>query len=79
MTVKWCAFARVTGRLWTFHLIGYVYLGNAPEVKDAETTFCPKCRKAVIERRGFDITTMNAAGGKCDSCGTAIAGVWATA
>ena len=40
----------------------YVYLGNAPEVKDAETTFCPNCGKAVIERRGFEITRTNVRG-----------------
>ena len=55
----------------------YVYLGNAPEVRDGETTFCPGCGKVVIERRGLDVVRMKLNVGKCGSCGTAIAGVWA--
>jgi pyruvate formate lyase activating enzyme len=54
----------------------YVYLGNAPEVRDAETTFCPSCHKAVIEREGFQVRTVSLRDGRCGSCGTAIAGVW---
>jgi pyruvate formate lyase activating enzyme len=55
----------------------YVYLGNAPEVRDGETTFCPGCGKVVIARRGLDVVRMELSGGKCSGCGTAIAGVWA--
>ena len=54
----------------------YVYIGNVREVDDAETTFCPGCRKAVIERAGFYIRAMHLDAGKCASCGTPIAGVW---
>lgn len=54
----------------------YVYLGNVREVEDAETTFCPGCRKAVIERAGFDVRGTRLLDGKCASCGTPIAGVW---
>ena len=31
----------------------YVYIGNIPG-HEGENTFCPKCRKAVIERNGYD-------------------------
>ena len=37
----------------------YVYLGNCPEVPDAETTFCPGCKRPVIERDVFSVRSMN--------------------
>jgi len=57
----------------------YVYIGNAPEIKDAETTFCPKCGKPVVERRGFSVKTMEIKDGKCPQCGTEIPGLWSAA
>ena len=54
----------------------YVYIGNVRGVEDAETTFCPKCRKALIERDVFEVRTTHLAQGKCGYCGTAVAGVW---
>jgi len=54
----------------------YVYIGNVRGVPDAETTFCPNCRKPVIEREIFFVRTMNLEGGKCKHCKTSIAGVW---
>ena len=56
----------------------YVYIGNVRGVEGAETTFCPGCGKAVIERDGFYVTANRIKDGKC-GCGTAIAGVWANA
>jgi len=55
----------------------YVYLGNVREPADAGTTFCPGCRRPVIERDIFAVTSMHLADGKCRYCQTAIAGVWA--
>ena len=55
----------------------YVYIGNAPEAKDAETTFCPSCKKALIERQGFFVKASRLSQGKCSACGGAVAGVWA--
>ncbi len=55
----------------------FVYVGNCREVPDAETTFCPHCKKAIIERNLFSIESLRITGGKCDSCGTKIPGVWA--
>ena len=55
----------------------FVYVGNCPEVTDGETTFCPQCKKAVIERHFFSVRSMRLAGGKCQSCGARIPGVWA--
>ncbi len=54
----------------------FVYIGNAPEIADGETTFCPGCKKAIIERDIFAIRSMNVSSGKCKFCGTKIAGVW---
>jgi len=54
----------------------YVYIGNMPGLKDAETTFCPSCHRAVIDRLGYHIRRFEMAGGKCRHCGTKIAGVW---
>jgi pyruvate formate lyase activating enzyme len=54
----------------------YVYLGNVRGVPDAQTTFCPHCHRAVIERDVFSVTRFGLANGRCGFCGTAIPGVW---
>lgn len=53
----------------------YVYVGNVPEM-GTENTFCPKCKKLLVERRGFAILSMKLDKGKCGYCGFAIQGVW---
>jgi len=53
----------------------YVYIGNIPE-NPAENTYCPRCAKIVIERKGFFIVQNNLQDGKCKFCGERIAGVW---
>lgn len=53
----------------------YVYIGNVPATK-AENTYCPKCKKLLIERRGFAILNNNLENGKCKYCKENIAGVW---
>ena len=54
----------------------YVYIGNVPGLENAETTFCPACRKPIIERDIFSVTSFNLDAGKCRFCGAKIAGVW---
>jgi pyruvate formate lyase activating enzyme len=54
----------------------YVYLGNAPQIDDGQTTYCPGCGKAVIERAGFWVQSVRLDSGKCRQCGSPIAGVW---
>jgi pyruvate formate lyase activating enzyme len=56
----------------------YVYAGNLPGRLEAfEHTYCPGCRAAVIRRRGYTILEYRLApGGRCASCGTALAGRW---
>jgi pyruvate formate lyase activating enzyme len=53
----------------------YVYLGNVPG-HPAENTYCPQCKKVVVERTGFDVRGMHIRKGKCRYCQQSIAGVW---
>jgi pyruvate formate lyase activating enzyme len=55
--------------------IRYVYVGNVPG-HAAENTFCHKCKKMIIERKGFTVITDNIKNGKCNFCGESIPGVW---
>jgi len=45
----------------------YVYVGNVPG-HTGEHTYCPKCRRAVIERTGFQINALRLRQGKCENC-----------
>ena len=54
----------------------YVYIGNVRGLPDAETTFCPNCRRAIVERDIFAVTRMDITGGRCKYCQTRIPGVW---
>ncbi len=53
----------------------FVYIGNVPG-HEAESTYCPGCRRAVIQRVGYSIEAIRLRKGKCESCGTAIPGLW---
>jgi pyruvate formate lyase activating enzyme len=55
--------------------IKYVYIGNVPAHK-TENTFCHKCERMVVERRGFTIIKNELNLGKCKFCGENIPGVW---
>jgi pyruvate formate lyase activating enzyme len=52
----------------------YVYLGNTPGL-DAGQTLCPGCDRLVIERSGYGIVRNSIREGRCNDCGTEIAGV----
>jgi len=56
----------------------YVYAGNLPgRVDEYETTFCPQCKTALVERSGYSIKAMRVTKkGTCPQCGAAVAGVW---
>lgn len=54
--------------------LNYVYIGNLPE-SQGQDTVCPKCRKPVIRREGFQVLENRLQNGQCP-CGNAIAGVW---
>jgi len=53
----------------------YVYIGNVPG-HPAEHTYCPKCRRIVVERTGFMVKQMLIKKGDCPFCGHQIPGVW---
>jgi pyruvate formate lyase activating enzyme len=53
----------------------YVYIGNVPG-HPAESTYCPRCRKAVVERVGYPVQAVHLKHGKCEYCHTPIPGVW---
>ncbi len=53
----------------------YVYLGNVPG-HPAEKTYCPKCRRVVVDRSGYVINSANLVKGRCRSCQQPIPGVW---
>ncbi len=67
--------ARATAEKAGLH---YVYIGNVRGVPEAEMTFCPNCKKAVVERFIYLVRKINIEGGKCKFCGAKIAGVWST-
>lgn len=52
----------------------FVYIGNIRH--EGENTFCPKCRKLLIERQVYTIVQNNISRGKCKFCNTAVPGVW---
>jgi pyruvate formate lyase activating enzyme len=53
----------------------YVYIGNIPG-HEAENTFCPKCKKRVIQRTGYMVGETQMKAGKCGYCGKPIPGIW---
>lgn len=56
--------------------LDYIYIGNVPG-HDGENTFCPRCRKRIVERTGFMIRGMHVQRGRCGYCGKPIPGIWA--
>lgn len=59
------------------HNIGlhFVYIGNIPGIPQ-ENTYCPNCKKIIIERIGYQIKTINIKHGSCQFCHIKIPGVW---
>ena len=53
----------------------FVYIGNL-ERPDGESTFCPKCRRLLVERERYTIKQNRLSMGKCPDCGTEVYGVW---
>ncbi len=53
----------------------FVYIANLPG-HEGNSTYCPNCKKIVIQRLGF-LTKQNHLRGKgCKNCGTKLPGVW---
>jgi pyruvate formate lyase activating enzyme len=55
--------------------IKYVYTGNVVD-EDSQSTYCPGCKKCLIERDWFKIGAYHIEDGACPSCGQKIAGVF---
>ncbi len=55
--------------------LNFVYIGNVPG-HPAENTICPGCKKPVITRVGFSVTSISLKEGKCAGCGRPIPGIW---
>ena len=55
----------------------FAYIGNVPG-HPAENTWCPKCKRKLIERTGFTIGAIDIQKGKCRFCRQPIPGVWGT-
>jgi pyruvate formate lyase activating enzyme len=53
----------------------YVYIGNVPG-HSAESTYCPKCRRMVVERAGYTVKSVRLRQGKCQFCQEPIPGIW---
>ncbi|PIV23057.1 MAG: hypothetical protein COS40_04800 [Deltaproteobacteria bacterium CG03_land_8_20_14_0_80_45_14] len=53
----------------------YVYIGNIPGHEGGHT-FCPRCKKMVIQRVGFMVGEIHLKSGKCGYCGKPLPGIW---
>jgi len=54
----------------------FVYIGNVRGGHREESTWCPECKKLVIDRLAYWVRSIRIAHGRCRSCGTVIPGVW---
>ncbi|MFQ5353566.1 MAG: AmmeMemoRadiSam system radical SAM enzyme [Thermodesulfobacteriota bacterium] len=53
----------------------YVYTGNIPGL-EGESTYCYKCGRIIIKRRGYSIGEVSLQGSTCPHCHAVIDGVW---
>ena len=53
----------------------FVYIGNIAS-KEGQNTYCPKCKKMLIERSGYTILQNRIIDGCCPDCKHKIYGVW---
>ena len=63
--------ARAIGEAVGLH---HIYMGNVPE---EHSTYCPVCKKRLIERYGFGSGAMHIDEfGRCAFCSESISGIW---
>ena len=55
--------------------MNYVYIGNVAS-KEGQNTYCPKCKKLLVERSGYIILQNRIKSGSCPDCSEKIYGVW---
>ena len=53
----------------------FVYIGNVPGT-ETSNTFCPRCKKLIVERKGYQISQINIEQNRCKFCKEPIPGVW---
>lgn len=56
--------------------LNYVYIGNVTS-KEGQNTYCPGCKRLLIERSGYTILQNRINQGYCPDCGKEIYGIWA--
>lgn len=54
--------------------LNFVYIGNLRS--EANNTYCPECKKLLIERQFYSVTQNNISNGSCKFCKTKIKGIW---
>ncbi|MCP8304235.1 MAG: AmmeMemoRadiSam system radical SAM enzyme [archaeon] len=52
----------------------HIYQGNIPG--EGENTYCPNCRRLLIERYGYRVNRYDIKDSRCPYCGEKIYGVW---
>ena len=55
--------------------LDYVYIGNVSS-ETGENTYCPGCKRLLIERKGFTLLQYRLKDGRCPDCSREIYGVW---
>jgi pyruvate formate lyase activating enzyme len=55
--------------------LDFVYIGNLQSQR-GQNTFCPGCKRVLIERIGFTVMQNHLKEGHCPDCGKEIYGVW---
>jgi pyruvate formate lyase activating enzyme len=55
--------------------LNFVYIGNIPE-HPSNNTYCPSCKRLLIERKGYFLVQNNIANSLCKYCSARIAGIW---
>ncbi|MFC1635863.1 AmmeMemoRadiSam system radical SAM enzyme [Planctomycetota bacterium] len=55
--------------------LNYIYIGNLAS-KEGQNTYCPGCKRLLIERSGWTIRQMRIRNDCCSGCGKEIYGVW---
>ena len=53
----------------------FVYIGNVPG-HPGENTYCPRCKKLLIMRSGYNILENRLKNGRCPDCNARIGGIW---
>ncbi|MCX8108720.1 MAG: radical SAM protein, partial [Verrucomicrobiae bacterium] len=56
--------------------LNFVYIGNVVGVPDAETTFCPNCKRPVVERDVYLVRSMRIENDRCTNCQCVVPGKW---